>query len=541
MAKQLRPAKIRLLSPNPKQLMAIRQVRSLNVYEGATEAFDPNGLFSVETFGRVGEKTRLVTFGYIDAKLEVLHPHVHKAVCNLKELYGKIMAGTAYAKWDAKTKNFIEVSANEGETGYAFFMRYWDDLNFPRTKSVARDGTLAMIENNRQSAKVRYILVLPAGLRDLEIVDGRPSEDEINGFYRRLLATSQTVNDSVKPDDPINDRVRHQIQTVFNEIYALLFERMDGKHSFIQSRFMARAVWHATSNVITAMDVGEGDLYAINCPSPIQYRVGLFQFIHGILPRFYYDFREKFLRDKVWGQENATLIHPISLKSVSVPLTGKLQDKFSSEEGLFKLALQFEDIKFRNKPAMIKGHYLKLIVINDDTFYLADNIEGVQPDHQKLARAMTWGEVFYYSVYAISREVPDESTRYPVAGEGSAVIFYTDLATTLPDRILREVEYHPEGEIVYLDRYARWPTHDNEIWLESAQPHPCRHRDYGADHDGDKMTNLFSVAKEAKEEIATYYQSWDSVYGANGELTVNLDMDVTQWVLAGATNKNIGV
>lgn len=542
MAKSLKPANIGILSPKPQQLLTIRQVKSLNVFEGATEAFDPNGLFSVETFGRVGEKTRLVTFGYIDAKLEILHPHVYRKVCDLKELYGEIMAGNKYANWDPKTKNFIEASAGEGKTGYAFFMQYWDDLVFPRTKSVSRDEVIAMINRNRQAAKIRYVLVLPAGLRDLEIVDGRPSEDEINDYYRRLLSVSQTINTTVDSNDAINDNVRFQLQVSFNNIFNLLFERMDGKNSFIQSRFMARAVWHATANVITAMDVGEGDLYSPNCPDPTRFRVGLFQFIHGVLPRFYYDLRENFLRDRIWGLEEALLIHPKTLKTVPVPLDGKTQDRYSSEDGLFKLALKFEDIKFRNLPAMIKGHYLKLIsFINDDAFVIANGIDELPEDYREQARPMTWGEVVYYAVIDIALTAPNEATRYPVAGEGSAVASLTDVGTTIPDQVVREVNFGQEGEITYGRTFPRWPVFGNDVWLESSQPHPCRHKGYTADHDGDRMPTTFSVAKETKEEISDYYNTWESVYGANGEVVPDISMDVTEWVLAGATCKNLGV
>lgn len=544
MAKQLNPANISLLSPKPQQLLKIRRVSSLNVYEGATEAFDPNGLFSVETFGRVGEKTRLITFGYIDAKMDILHPHVFKEVVRLKELYGSIMSGVAYAKWDEKAKDFFAASPADGDTGYAFFMKHWLELKFPRTKSTKRDSTIKMIDENRQDALVRYVLVLPAGLREMEVVDGRPREDEINNPYRRLLAVSQTVNDSVKTTDPINDNVRSQMQNLFNEIYEMLFERMDGKNSYIQSKFMARAVWNATSNVITAMDVGEGDLFASNCPDPRRYRMGLFQYLHSILPRFYFDLREKFLKGKVWGMEEALLINSKTLKLEEVKLDPKTIDNFSSEEGLFKLALRLESLKYRNKPATIKGHYLKLIVEGDGWFYLIDDISDMREEDKQQgleARPMSWGEVVYYSVSEISKISPTEVTRYPVSGEGSAVMQYVDLDTTTPSLMVKELVKDLEGNFTYGATYPRWPVKDSMSWLESAQAYPSRHKGYGLDHDGDKMTGLTSIAEEVIKENQDYYNSWNSIFGANGELTVTIDMDVSEWTYIGLTNKNVGV
>lgn len=536
MAKKLKPANIKINSPTPQTLRSVRKVSSLNTFEGATESFDPNGMYSVETFGRVGEKSRMVTFGYIDAKLEVLHPHVYREVCNLKSLYGEIIKGSAFAKWNAKLKDFEPATASDGSTGYSFFMSHWAEIKFPRTKSHARDSIIKMVTDNKEPAKIRYILVLPAGLREYEIKDGRPSEDVINNHYRRILAISQTVNENVKPSDPINDTTRYQLQLAFNEVYAELFGRMDGKNGFIQSKFSARGAQNSTANVITAMDCAAGDLFGPTNPDSRSFVLGLFQFVHCILPRFCYDIRTKFLVGKTWGMETTTLIGAKSLKPVQVTLEDKNRDQFSTNEGLQHLANGFESIKFRRKPATIEGGYLKLIVDMGKEFYLMDSIEELRDEsHKEFVRPLTWGEVFYYSVYDISKRTPVESSRYPVAEEGSAVMTYVWLKTTQPSVIKQELLPNGERKL-----YNEWPI-DSDSWLESSQPHPGRHKAYKADHDGDTLTSIASVAEEVIKENEDYYDSWDSIIGSNGQPAITFDMDITEWTLIGATNKNVGV
>jgi len=540
MAKKLKPANIALLSPKKQDLSFLRQVQSLNTYEGATEAFDPNGFFSVETFGKVGEKTRMVRFGYIDAKLGVIHPHIYKNLHRLKSLYTDILAGRGYAKWDAKAKDFIPSDPNEGETGYSFFMSHWEELKIKGTESLKRDNVIKMIDDYRQDAIVNHIMVLPAGLRELEFKDGRPTEDEINGLYRRLLAVTQTVNDRVKPNDPVNDSVRFQIQKAFNDIFENLFERIEGKSGFIQSRMMARGVWHATRNVITAMDSGAGDLFGPTAPKPTEYALGLYQYVHSILPLFMYQMRTLFLKDKTWGQQYATLIDKKTLKPKEVELTPKNTTLYGSEEGLERLAHRFGTVKWRSEAAKIQGAYLKLICDLGDGFYLLDSIDDVREDnHKEHIRPMTWGEVFYYACQPVSSRTPVESTRYPISEEGSSVMTRTSLRTTLPPRQMRERIAVAEDGTIETKLYPYWPAQDTMIWLESSQPHPSRHAGYNADHDGDTLGSIVSMAKEVNDECEDYYNSWESLYGSNGELTIDFNMDLSEWTIIGATAKNV--
>ena len=71
------PFNIKILALTPDRLKAIRPVRALDIFEGSSENFHPDGLFSVEIFGRVGDERRNRRFSYVDIKVPVFHPVVY--------------------------------------------------------------------------------------------------------------------------------------------------------------------------------------------------------------------------------------------------------------------------------------------------------------------------------------------------------------------------------------------------------------------------------------------------------------------------------
>ena len=185
------PFNISILEITDNLLAYIKPVRVLDTFEGSTKNFHEDGLFSQTIFGRVGEQVRNKRFSYIDIKVHIFHPIIFNTLGELKGLYTEIMSGKTYAVWDDEVKDFVKSNAlAEGsDTGYAFFISKWKDIAFNGQGSERRKINVALIEKFRSVALVNKIVVLPAGLRDYEILeDGRESEDEFNALYRRILA-----------------------------------------------------------------------------------------------------------------------------------------------------------------------------------------------------------------------------------------------------------------------------------------------------------------------------------------------------------------
>ena len=139
MATTLSPFNIDLLILTEANKKFLLPITSLDIFSGATKNFHPEGLFSVDIFGRYGEEKRNRTLAYIDFKVNVFHPIVFNALCDLKELYGGIMSGSVYAIWDTELKDFVKSDPVDGKTGYSFFLSHFSDIEFVRNTSDKRD------------------------------------------------------------------------------------------------------------------------------------------------------------------------------------------------------------------------------------------------------------------------------------------------------------------------------------------------------------------------------------------------------------------
>ncbi|WP_414479654.1 hypothetical protein, partial [Pseudomonas aeruginosa] len=81
-------------------------------------------------------------FAYITLNTEIFHPIVYKAICDLKELYGDILACRAYATWSDVDKDFFKSDVVNGQTGFQFFMKHWAELRPERRASARREEYL---------------------------------------------------------------------------------------------------------------------------------------------------------------------------------------------------------------------------------------------------------------------------------------------------------------------------------------------------------------------------------------------------------------
>ena len=175
------PMNIDLLILTDDNVKLIRKIESLDIYDGVSRNFHPTGLFSTEIFGKVGDSKRDTTFAYIDLGVPVYHPFVFKTIVKLKSLYGDIMSGKAYAVFDKELKDFVKSNPMEGQTGYHFFISNFDKVDLAKNDSIKRDYYVDLVEKYKGKYLMKYLIVLPAGLRDVEVdKNNRTTENEIN-------------------------------------------------------------------------------------------------------------------------------------------------------------------------------------------------------------------------------------------------------------------------------------------------------------------------------------------------------------------------
>lgn len=452
-----------------------------------TSDFHSDGLFSIETFGRVGDKRRDTQFSYVDIKTTVFHPIVHKALGKLKGLYHDIMAGKAYAVWDEKEKDFFASNDVDGQTGYHFFVQHWEDIKFKRTESPTRTERLKLIDKYKDRALTSRILIMPAGLRDVRVGAGNRLEfDEINDIYRRIVGISRTVAGSGdKVNSPALNYSRYQLQLAFNEIYTLIEKMLRDKKGFIQRKWARRRVFNGTRNVISAMDTSKRYLGGQGSAKASDTILGLHQAMKGAMPFTVNLLRDGYLSEAFGIGETSTvakLVDPKTLKREEVELPSMTKDRWTTLDGLQKIVNSYQDTANRHKPVMVEGRYLALIYKGPDkTFRIFGDISEL-PEHldRQYVEPISLVEFLYLSGYRRWNDLKVIVTRYPVTGLGSSYPSDLYVKTSIVGELRHELG--PDWEIIGDDYVAKeFPKKEPEAFLDSQVVSPIRLPGLGGD------------------------------------------------------------
>ncbi len=522
----------------------MRQVTSLDIYESSGGPLHSDGLFSLEIFGRVGEERRDHIFAYIDVRVPIFHPLIFRTLTKLKALYGGILTATEYARWDDEIKDFVSDSELTGRTGYQFFMERFKDIVFKENKSTLRSDRIKLIQKYKDVALSRYVLVLPAGLRDIETDEaGRVSFDEINSLYTKLMSISKGVVETFYND--VNDTLHLPpilLQRAFNEIYDTIENIITGKKGFIQKKFGSRKVYNGTRNVITAMDTSTPYIDGPNSPSYTDTVIGLFQCIKSVLPKTIHALRYSYLPNIFnAGTDRANLVNPKTLESEIVDLSPEEYDRWTTVEGLEKVINSYGEQRLRSRPVRVNGHYLALIYAGPDmTFKVFHDIRDL-PSHldRRYVRPITLVEFIYLSGYKIWNEGTAFVTRYPVTGTGSSYPSTVYTKTTTVGEMRKELDdsWEPMGDEHIAIEFPTFPA----VYLDSQVIPTSRIARLGADFDGDMCSFTAHYSKEGVEEVKDHLNSRRAYVDPRGGLNASVDVDMVKLVLHNMTSTPRGL
>lgn len=523
------PFNVWLMHLNANRVRGLTPVTSLDIYEGATTDFHDEGLFSVPIFGRVGSEERSMRFSYVDMKVEILHPVIWANLATVRALYSEILAGKAYAIWDAEKKDFQKATELDGDTGYSFFMRHYPELEIPRGKSESRNERIEVIEIYRKKGgdRLRYFPVSPAGIRDVQVEDGRVTKDEINDQYYRMVSISNTVVISQVTNNPrVLDSPRYNLQITANAIYDHYESILKGKKGLLLGGFGSRRIFNGTRNVITAMDLSTTDLDSPRTPSPLQTQIGLFETAKGALPVTKYHMRVGWLNDVFAGDTGqAFLVDPKTLKRKLVSISNQEYDRWGTDEGLDRVINSFAKEKNRQKPIMIAGHYIGLIYVDDESYKVFGDIDELPPSFdRKKVYPLSLTLLIYLSCHKRLNELIVHVTRYPVAGLGSVVLSYVYCRTTIVASLKWQLD-----DAWNLDKSStptlEFPSLDyNAPFLDSLVPPTWALAGLEADFDGDTSSaNILYGDLSINENIAAFNKTdhWLDISG-NFAITPNV-------------------
>lgn len=509
---ELESADFAIMDLTPQILQALKPVKVLDIYDGASDNFHEDGLFSISIFGRVGDPSRDLRFSYIATGIEVIHPLIFRNIVKLKKFYSEIIKGNAYAVFDSKKNDFVASDAIDGETGYNFFLSYWDRLVFERNESKQRNARIDFIEKYRKVAKTSNILVLPAGLRDLEVdPDGRDVEGEINEFYRRIISISNTLSSNTDVNNRITDSARLGIQNAFNSIYTFIIGLCRGKGGFILRKWARRKIFNGTRAVLTAQVPSVNKLSVVDYPSWNNTVMGIAQLMKALLPVAVHKLMhfELVLEAFPSGDSSAYLVNKKTLKREMVKINNKTTDRWATQNGVESLFQTFMDHDIRGSEIDIEGYYLGLIYRGPDkTFKLVydiDDADNYPWMDKKYLHPITWVEMMYLMGYKDWNTYPMVATRYPITGAGSIFPSYVFVKTT----VLSEVRWGVDenGDIIEDDKAIAYPILDNPTFIDSEAISPSRLEGMGADFDGDMVSGNVLYSEDVKIEIEKYLKS----------------------------------
>ena len=559
------PFNIALLNLSPEKLQRVKQVKALDIFDGATSNFHPDGLFSTEIFGRVGDEKRSLIFGYIDIKAPIFHPLVYSAILKLKRLYGEIMSGKAWALWDDSKKDFIKGKPSDGaRTGYAFFLEHWKDIVYEGTPKHLLDNHapeiinehgeeevnnvsnmrleyIKLVEKNKGIALTRNVVVMPAGLRDMEIDElGRRSEDEINNLYRKFIALSNVIVESSLVNNPeVIDKLRYDMQLNFVSLYEMIEALIKGKKKLFLGKVASRRIFNGTRNVITAMNTAVTTLGKKGTPGFNSTIIGLYQYLQASLPVSVAQVSE-FLQP-MFPDVNmpAVLVDPKTLRPKDVFLHVRYYDKWATKEGIEKIISSFKEEDLRNQPLLIDGYYLGLLYLGPDgTFKVFNDINQLPPSRLKEhVRPLTLTDLFYLSVYRHFHKYPIFVTRYPIAGIGSIYPSKTHLRVTVTfeERRMLDEGWIDAGE----DAVAHEFPIQGAAFVNSLIPHTSHLARLTADFDGDTSSGNIAYSDEAIDNANKFFKTKKAYVGPDGKFLYSCAVETVELVLHSMTGEPV--
>lgn len=533
MLDRVTPFNIELMMPlGNDQTRSLRPIKVTDIMSGMTKNFHPDGLFSTEIFGKVGDVRRNQNFGVIDLGIGIFHPVYYKALTDMKELYGGIISGKEYAVFDPQLKDFVKSDPVHGETGFKFFIDYMDKLQFAERDSAKRSFNIKLVEKHRKQPLFDKLVVLPAGLRDYVVDEnGKPSEDEINGFYRRVIGISNIIqNVAAGSNEEYLNQMRFNLQSTVNTIYDYIKAILEGKSKFVQQKWIGRNIDNSTRNVITPYIQRVKSRTDPQFVSTTQTVVGTYQFLRAILPKAVQLVRDGFLsRVFIGASAPANLTDPKTLQTVSVLVKPSYYDDWMTPDGLESAFHRFKVKDLRHEPIMIGPYYLGLTYRGPDkTYRFLTGIDELPEGRNKDdVQPITYAELFYAHVFQEAAVTPCTVTRYPITGLGSIYPGYSYLKSTIKGEVRAELgdDWLPTGKTA-----PEFPMR-GDLFFDALSPSSQHLGRLGGDYDGDTVSFICYLTDEAREENRKYLNSKTCYLAPDGSMAYSAANDVINLVL----------
>ncbi len=248
---QLKLSNINAVIENEK----LKQVKTTRMYSRNIQV---DGLFSEEIFGKFGSSERKKTFGYIDLQTKIIHPESYQHI--FTSLNSDITKYILNKQKYVIEKGILVPDEEKGLSGVYNFIKIFDQLDLAAIKN--KNQEIQFIKNNINKLFINKWLVIPAGVRDIQLIQGTNKSQiqytELNELYENLIRNTNLFSSLSTPE--LSESLTQVIQKNVIEINSWLKERLKGKGGLIRGGLLRKVVDYSGRLVITTdntLEVGE--------------------------------------------------------------------------------------------------------------------------------------------------------------------------------------------------------------------------------------------------------------------------------------------
>jgi len=265
------------------QRKKIQPITSSKYYEGSgRNSLNKKGLFSEEIFGRMGSRDRKKTYGYINLKLDFIHPEVYRILTSINTDLTKLIIGKENYILD-NNNNLVQDDEN-GKSGVFYFIQIINNIDWDNIKTE-KPKHIRFIKENKDKLLINKLVILPAGFRDIQITKtGKQfiQYGEINKTYSTLINQTEMLSDDLDLfDEELMGSLYKSIQRNLINVNTWIKSKIKGKHGMIRGGMLKKSVDYSARLVI----VPDNNLDFGYIGLPWQVCMKLFEpfFIHYVL------------------------------------------------------------------------------------------------------------------------------------------------------------------------------------------------------------------------------------------------------------------
>lgn len=489
------------------------------------EALNPKGLYSTEIFGMVGTQQRLETFGYIDLGVQMIHPYIYMLLTTLSSLYERILTAKEYVVFNNKTKTFDISDRENGSTGYTYFIKHFPNLKLRESNSDDISNMKKVIEKYRKKGTItsQYLLVLPAGMREIEVGDdNRITEDEINDYYKTIINVGNILTNA-SGDLTTVDYLRVQLQKKLQELFLYIRNIIDGKKGFMLGQWGSSNVDYSTRSVL----VGKAEQVtrlSDDMPDLINSSlIGVYQYANSIQPITVASMLKRFINNVIDSTTGTAFVYDQKTKRhINVKISDQEALRFSSSKGMISILNKLSDFDILNEVIMI-GNYPLIIYteVNKEVTVYFDS-QFIPEDHKDKIKQMTYGELLYLSIYDTEGEYNSSVVRYPVAGSGSNTSSAQIMHTTNKSKEVGFSIMSKYGDLKEFPKVPKFPIR-NEMWDNAFSAPYSRMDGLAGDFDGDLVGSTSYMSEEANKQLNEHRYKVVAYFYPNGKPLIEIE------------------